>query len=682
MRYFDAVISIRPILLLAVLLVTSIVSLYAQNESELAHFQSYFSGKYTGSLENTLKEATLRLEQAMEINDAKLEADSRRNLGLIHLNGSHNYEAAMDLFIGALAIEDSLYLEDQKFLTLVSIARVFEVVGDHPKSAQFLEQALALGRENRNINSIAMALNNLGKVNASRGHIDEAFANYQQVLRFKDDISKTFEAEALFNLADLYTIQGNYEEALAHHKRALAINRSLADRFAEAVSLNNIGVLYTLMKNEAKGLANHQVALDIRSGLNDKRGVAESHNNLAGLYFRQNNFDVAIRHGLIALEHARESQAQEQIFKSYDLLSQAYKAMGDYKNGLMYRELSLAIYEFIQNERHERQVLETQNRYVVGKKESEIQKLDAVRIEREGELAEQKRFRNALFALVGLVFVIAGLLLILYLVKRRSNIVLQVARKEVQQQNAKLQELNHTKDKFFSIISHDLKGPLNSLTSFSHLLINHTDSLSKDEIRMLAGDLDKSVKNLLSLLENLLEWSRSQTGNIDFTPEVFDLTELLEKNKSLLESQATNKEISISVAHADKYPVKLHKASINTVVRNLVSNAIKFTGEGGKIVLDIQERDGHFIISIEDNGLGMKPEVAAKLFRLDSKHTTLGTANEKGTGLGLILCREFVENNGGKIAVRSAPDKGSVFTLTFPLSVAVQKPTKITAGSY
>lgn len=674
--------SVKSIPLLAVLLFMSILSLNAQDESELAHFQSYFSGKYSGSLENTLKEATLRLEQAQEISDAKLEANARRNLGLIHLNGTHDYEAAMDYFIGALAIEDSLYLDDQKFLTLISIARVFEIVRDHSKSAQFLEQALALSRENRNINSIALALNNLGKVNASRGQINDAFSNYQQVLRFKDDINKTVEAEALSNLADLYTMQGNYQKALEHHKRALSINRSMRDRHAEAVSLNNIGVLYALMKNEAKSLANHQVALEIRQALKDKSGMAESYNNLAGFHYRNNDFASAITHGQMALEHARESQAQEQIFKSCDLLSMAYKGMKDYEKGLMYRELSLAIYEFIQNERHERQLLETQNRYVVGKKEAEIQKLDAVRIERERELAEQKRFRNALFALVGLVFVIAGLLLILYLVKRRSNIVLQVARKEVQQQNAKLQELNQTKDKFFSIISHDLKGPLNSLTSFSHLLINHTDSLSKDEIRMLAGDLDKSVKNLLGLLENLLEWSRSQTGNIDFTPEVFDLTELMEKNRSLLQSQASNKKITISVETAGEYRVNLHKASINTVVRNLVSNAIKFTEEGGKIVLGIQQRDGHFSICIADNGVGMSQEVMARLFRLDSKHTTSGTANEKGTGLGLILCREFVEKNGGKIAVRSTEGKGSVFTISFPHSVAIQDVSKITAGSF
>lgn len=674
--------SIKAILLAGSFVIANTFLLYAQDESALTHFQRYFSGKYTGSLESRLKEATLKLEQANEIGDGMKEADALRNLGLIHLNGSHDYARAMDFFIRALTIEDSLHLDDQKFLTLVSIARVFEVVGDDHKSALFLEQSLALNRDRRDINSIAMALNNLGKVNASRGNINDAFNNYQQVLGFRDDIHRTFEAEALFNLADLFSIQGDYAEALRHHKQALAINRKLKDRNAEAVSLNNIGVLYHLMKNDEKSLANHEVALDIRRALKDKRGTAESHNHIAGLYLAQGKYAEAIENGLIGLANGRESQSQEQIFKSANLLSEAYKAVGDYEHGLEYSQLSLTMYEFIQNEKHERQLLETQNRYVVEKKESEIQKLEALRAEREREIVEQKKFRDILFLIVVLVGVIAGLLLILYLVKRRSNKSLQVARRAVQEQNVMLQELNQTKDKFFSIISHDLKGPLNSLTSFSHLLINHTESLSKDEIRMLASDLDKSVRNLLTLLENLLEWSRSQTGNIDFTPETFDLHELLEKTRSLLESQAANKKIIISVEKTDECCVNLHKASISTVVRNLAANAIKFTPEGGMVTLTARIDEGRLTLQVADNGLGISQSVMDKLFRLDSKHTTLGTANEKGTGLGLILCREFVEKNGGKIDVQSVVGKGSVFSLTFPISVVVARTEEITAGSF
>jgi signal transduction histidine kinase len=230
-----------------------------------------------------------------------------------------------------------------------------------------------------------------------------------------------------------------------------------------------------------------------------------------------------------------------------------------------------------------------------------------------------------------------------------------------------LQELNATKDKFFSIIGHDLKGPLNSLTSFSSLLINHTDSLSKEEIKMLAKDLDKSLKNLFSLLENLLEWSRSQTGNIEFKPEVFDLTALMTENQTLLKTQAQNKNIVIENQYTDKLNVHAHRHSVNTVVRNLISNAIKFTPKDGKITLNLQRLEKDIKVSIADTGVGMSEEVMKKLFRIDTKHSTKGTADEKGTGLGLILCKEFIEKNGGRIWVESTEGKGSVFYFTLPL---------------
>jgi signal transduction histidine kinase/Tfp pilus assembly protein PilF len=645
------------------------VPLLGQVESELMHFQRFFHEKEQVTLENALNTANMRLAQAREINDAVEEARALRTLGLIHLNRVNDYETAMDLFIRSLAIEDSLNLKSRLVLTYVAIGRVFEAVGDFYKSSQFLDQALKTNPDETDINSKAMILNNLGRVNASMGKIDEAFAYYQRVMEFRQDIDKQFIAEALFNIGHLYTVEGKYALALESHKKALAITRDLKDSYTEALSLNDIGLVYGLMHNDEKSLANHEVALEIRQSVNDKRGMAESYNNIGWLYFKQNNCEKAIANGHLALESGRESQAQEQIFKTYDLLSQSYKTLEDFKNALMYKELSLAISEFIQNEKQERQLLETQTRYVVGKKETEIEKLDALRIEREKEIAGQKQFRKGLFVLVGLVLIIAVLLFILYLVKRRSNRVLEIAKNEVQKQNIKLQELNNTKDKFFSIISHDLKGPLNSLTSFSHLLIDHTENLSKEEIQMLARDLDKSVKNLFALLENLLEWSRSQTGNIDFTGEIFNLAETLDINKNLLDSQAKSKRISIRTEHDGLCLVKLHKQSINTVVRNLISNAIKFTDNEGTITVSIKQTNRLLSVSVADNGVGMSADVMNKLFRLDKKHSSKGTANEKGTGLGLILCREFVEKNGGKIHVDSQVGKGSVFTFSFPKTV-------------
>lgn len=669
--------------LLAILtLFTAHLCLYGQSERELAEFRQFFeTGKDQPALEHSLQSATVRLEQARETGDERETARALKQLGLIHLNRSHDYGSAMDLFIQALGIEDSLHLESQQVLTYMAIAQVFEIVGDFHKSAQFLVQALALNESARDINAEAMIRIHLGNVNASMGKLEEALEQYQQVLRYREDIDKNFEADALFHRARLYTQQGKYADALDSHKRALAIARASKDRHTEAVCLNDIGIVYGLMKNEEKSFANHVVALEIYQSLKDKRGIAESYNNIGWWYYRQKNPEKAIANGALALESGRESQAQDQMFRSYELLSQSHKDLGDFSNALTYKELSLAIHEFIQNEAHERELLETENRYALEKREMQIEKLEALRLDREREIAAQKEFRNFLFVLVGLILVIALLILYFYLAKRRSNRILEITKNQVQQQNIRLQELNHTKDKFFSIISHDLKGPLNSLTSFSHLLIEHTAHLTPEEIQSLARDLDKSLRNLFTLLENLLAWSRSQTGNIDFTPEAFDLSEVLTAIKGLLDSQAQNKNIRIALDVPEECRVHLHRDSINTVLRNLMANAIKFTPPGGTIKAQIVIDGGRLTVSVSDNGVGMEEAVVRKLFRIDTKHSTQGTANEKGTGLGLILCREFVEKNGGTIGVRSRPGQGSEFSISFDQS-CLEPATKIEPVSF
>ncbi|MBA4056016.1 MAG: hypothetical protein C0490_14975 [Marivirga sp.] len=414
-------------------------------------------------------------------------------------------------------------------------------------------------------------------------------------------------------------------------------------------------------------MANHVVALEIRQARKDKRGVAESFNNIGALYYYQKNYQRAIANLQLGLDAGQDSQYHHQIGRSYEYLSECYEAMGDFKKALEYNDLFLAINDFIINEKSEQQLLETQDRYMIGKREAQIEKLETDRVLREEEISKQKIIKNFLFVVVALCLFIVGLVIYFLLKQKRSNKKLEIANALVNAQNLELQDLNATKDKFFSIISHDLKGPLNSLTSFSSLLINHTDSLSKEEIKMFALDFDKSLKNLFSLLENLLEWSRSQTGNIEFTPESFDLSLLLEENKDLLKAQAENKRITLGYENGSHQMVNAHKNSVNTVVRNLISNAIKFTPQEGMITLELTKMGTDVVVSVTDTGVGMPPEVMHKLFRIDSKHSTKGTANEKGTGLGLILCKEFVEKNGGRIWVKSKEGQGSAFYFSLPL---------------
>lgn len=633
----------------------------------LSWYQSFFEERQRFSFEETIKEDSAKLETAKVSNDLAAEARMHKELGLLYLTRMKNYQLAMDFFIYALAIEDSLKAKEDLVFTYMAIAQVFEEVGNFQKSAEFLDRALETNRPLNNNDNLVYLLNKLGKVKMSQGLHEAAMADFELALEHRDESTyQTAEADALFNIARLLVTQGKYDTAMNAHKRVLALRRSVSDKKNEAQSLNDIGELYRLMKNDERAFSNYKVALEIRQALDDKDGLAESYNNIGALYYAQQNYERAIANLQLGVEAARQADNLNQRLKGFDYLSLCYRQLGNYGKALAYREEFVGINDLIEREKRDQRLLETEISYELGKKEEQLKRMDEKRAQQDKEMAEQRKVRNFLFAIIGLAVVIAILVLYLYLQKQRSNKKLQAVHAKVNQQNQALQALNAMKDKFFSIISHDLKGPLNSLTSFSGLLINHTDSLTKDEIKMLALDLDKSLKNLFALLQNLLEWSRSATGNMDFKLEVFDLGTLLEENKELLSVQMQNKKISIRNLNTDKLYVNAHKQSVNTVIRNLISNAIKFTSEGGTITLDVKKSIDRLTVSVADTGVGMSQDIVKKLFRIDSKHSTPGTANEKGTGLGLILCREFIEKNGGKIWVESEEGKGSVFYFTLP----------------
>jgi signal transduction histidine kinase len=673
LSYLAALILHMPLyrsLLLSIFFVYSITKpCFGQAEAPTP--QRYYvisQGDVTVSFDKKLKKLTQEQVKLKETSDGMGLVAIQNELGFAYLTDIQDYERAMDAFVRALQLEDSLRVDDERFYTYMGIAQVFQSVGDYYKSLQFLQEALVESERLTNKGLLVIVLNKMGQVQMALGHMAEAFENFDLIIEYDESSgNRRATAEARFHRANLYSHQRSYTKALDNHKSALSYWRSVGDRHHEAKSLEHIGNVYGLMDNKERSLANHTAALEVRQAIQDKSGIASSYNTIGNMYLQQGNADRAVANLDLALTAGREAQDQEAIRTSYEHLSAAYEAAGDYKKALEYKDLFLAINEFIANEKNDRQLSETQFRYTLSQKETQITNLESEREQREKELVEQKKFRNVLLALVGLAFAVAILGIYLYIVKRQANRALTAINETVRKQNEELQQLNATKDKFFSIISHDLKGPLNSLSSFSGLLINHTDSLSKEDIQMLAKDLDKSLKNLFALLENLLDWARSQTGVIEFKPEPVNLANLLNENKALLEGQAGTKRIAIQTNYSDNIPVLVHKNSVTTVIRNLVSNAIKFTPEGGTITLQAGIDKGFANVSIIDTGVGMSQEVIAKLFRIDTKHSTKGTANEKGTGLGLILCKEFIEKNGGTIGVTSEEGNGSVFYFTVPM---------------
>jgi PAS domain S-box-containing protein len=229
-----------------------------------------------------------------------------------------------------------------------------------------------------------------------------------------------------------------------------------------------------------------------------------------------------------------------------------------------------------------------------------------------------------------------------------------------------LRQLNVDKNRFISILGHDLKNPFNNILGFSEILIDEFDSLNKNEIKEISKDIYKSAQITNKLLEDLLMWARTQQGKIPFNPQIMSLTEICNNVVDVLKPNAYAKNIIINYSSADYIHVFADSDMLKTILRNLVSNAIKFTNSGGTIRISAEQRDSNVTISVADSGVGIPPDNLVKLFDISEVLTTKGTANETGTGLGLLLCKEFVEKHGGKIWVESEVGKGSEFKFILP----------------
>jgi PAS domain S-box-containing protein len=246
----------------------------------------------------------------------------------------------------------------------------------------------------------------------------------------------------------------------------------------------------------------------------------------------------------------------------------------------------------------------------------------------------------------------------------------KLAEQALKESEARLRELNATKDKFFSIIAHDLKSPFNSIIGFSNILAQQIQDKDYAAIEEYAVIIQNSSQQALDLLMNLLEWSQSQTGRIVFNPENINIVDLINQSTELFIALAQQKSITIISELPVNQPVFSDKSMINTILRNLISNAIKFTRTGGEIVISMEQMPDELVVSVSDNGVGIDKESISKLFRIDKSCSTLGTENEKGTGLGLLLCKEFVERHRGRIWAESESGKGSKFFFSIPNDIS------------
>jgi pentatricopeptide repeat protein len=383
------------------------------------------------------------------------------------------------------------------------------------------------------------------------------------------------------------------------------------------------------------------------------------------------------REGIIlanqSLVNLERIENQELLMSTYNILYQCHSRLGDFEKALHYRDKEIFLRDNIFNIEKEREANNLVNQYNLERKELQIQLL-----EKDNNLQQQKIARESLVKTIFGVGAIVLALLAGYLIFtnirwrnynriiKERNALIQEQKKTIIKQKIHVERLNSVKDKIISTISHDFKSPLNTLRGFLQLL--KYDALSQEEKEQTTERIERSLTVTLELINNLLAWGTSQMAGLVLNPVTFDLGELVEENIQLIHLRAETKKITV----VNNIPTSTFlfgdRETINIVLRNLISNAIKFSRPNDSIFIRAQEESHRVIISVKDTGVGMSRDQQKSLFDGSLNVTTAGTENEKGTGLGLVLCQELVQQQGGEIWVDSTVGAGSIFFFSIPRS--------------
>jgi len=601
----------------------------------------------------------------------------------------------------ARKIGDTLYLANiNKYL-----GNFLAYQGDHYQSLKYTLEALKLFEIIENDIGISGAWNNIGENYYELDLYGEAFDFYNKSLNKSTEINDSLgRAVALYNVGKVLKAMGQYQKAKNTLEEAKELSEKIEDLEGIPYVLNDIGEIYIYEGDFDKALASLEEALDIC--LNNEESInfyiltPEILNKIAIVYRNKEIFEEALNYHNRAIKYyeqlSNEGGIAETLLekgRTYEKYGQVNAAKSAYNNGLamgqdsnnkgvlikIYKELSeifekqndhkqaLDFYkkykvmgDSLFNEKKSKQFAQLQIQYETQKKDVEIALLNEREAQQEAQLKNEEFLRNVLVVILAFT---AVLLVTLYRSgerRKKINELLILHQKEIEAQSKELEKLLEMKDKFFSIVSHDLRSPINALVGI--LDMQDEGHLSQDELKHLTKSLRIRLNNTRKLLDNLLDWAMVQMNEIDIKEEDLELKRIVEENLTFFR-EVNDKEINFfnkvegEVAFADRNMLDL-------VIRNLISNSIKFTDDKGEVEVYVESNDHELTVCIGDNGVGMTKEQTEKLFDTSVIYTTPGTSNEKGTGLGLKLCKEFVERMGGKIWVESEEGKGSTFKFT------------------
>ncbi len=595
-----------------------------------------------GNYDDALTYVKLALDQYIKLGDDKRTVRAYLKIGHIYkLKG--NNELALNYYRKGLTLASNTQDTARRIKALEKIGVLYKNLMEYDKALEFLSEAKELAEQNG------------------------TFAEYGNILR---------------GLGSVHNRKRDFEEALKWYWAAYKISEETNDLRLKLICLNSIGNIHKRKKDYDLALANFEEALQIADENNFYHDKMVSNSNIGISHAYLGNYGKAISILNESVIMAKEVDSYSALSDCYEYLTVTYRLMNDYKNAFRYADLHMRVKDSLFSQSISSKLAEMKAEYQNEVKEREIEILKSKNKLSEVELESSKNMTNMLIVLSIVLIFSGGLLLFLYRNKKNSNKELENKNIEINSLNSQLKlqnqrlvtsenhlkSANNAKDKFFSIIAHDLKNPIQAVKGYTEMLREDFEEFSEREKLEIIDSIYEATEEQLKLLQNLLTWARSQTGRIEFQPQRVNLLELTTEAIKPIQQIAYQKQIRINSYINPEIFVNADMEMMSTIYRNLVSNAVKFTFPGGTINITSRDSSGFVENVIEDSGVGMDSKTLQKLFQVDSHISTKGTSNESGTGLGLLICKEFVETNGGRIWVESEENKGSRFYFSVPMA--------------
>ena len=572
----------------------------------------------------------------------------------------------------ALQYSDSMNYQKGKAESWRMIGNTYEMMGNYQEMLSAYHQSRLVAERIGSADQVAKINMNIALFYKQMGEYDEALEQVGKdsvVYDANGDSSRL--AYTYSHLSDMSMHRQEYDKALAYIHKAIEMAVALKDSLAVTSCTNDKGKILAAKGLYKEALALHEQCMDYFVRTDDKLGEAETFILLARTNLLLKDYSKAIRYASQGLDLARQLHRKKEIRDNGQVLADIFRAKGDDRMALHYFQLYKDYSDSLFNEQIKKQIFALETRYGYEKKTDSLRQAAAKQeiLQQHIDRAHTLQISIAIILILSLV-IVALLLQRSRAASRRSNKELSDKNTKIEQQKEAMEHQavqlllnNQQKDKLFSIIAHDLRGPLNSLKGLLDLL--KENRLPESEIRGMMDELRRNVDYSSELVGNLLFWASSQLNGVVVTPICLPLRQLVDEILNLYMKLAGEKNIILKNDVDPGLTAYADKDMIQVILRNLVSNAIKFCRKGDTITITGQHRGGRVEICVADTGVGIKEEILEKIRRKESI-TTYGTAREKGTGLGMLLCREFTEANGGFFRIDSEWGKGSWFYFTIP----------------